>query len=179
VITAAQYVAHALLRRQPACGRTRVVAIDGRSGAGKTDLAADLSAVLGAPVFALEDIYPGWRGLDAATAAVRDVLAAIAVDEIGRAERWDWERQRPGAAMSIPPSPVLVVEGVGAGARSLRPFFSLLVWLEAPDDVRRRRALARDDGVFDAWWETWAAQERAHFARELTASAADIIVHSH
>lgn len=171
-------VATALLEREPACGRTRVVAVDGHSGAGKTAFAHQLGNRLGAPVFSFEDIYPGWHGLEATTAIAREVLAAIAVDEIGRTRAWDWERDEPGEPLVIHPGPLLVIEGVGSGATQLRPFLSLLVWLEAPETVRRQRALARDGETYRPWWDVWAEQERAHFARELTAGAADFSVHT-
>src|SRR5690606_34497627 len=138
VNSALDAVAVALAERQPACGRTRVVAVDGRSGAGKTAFARQLAERLDAPVFSLEDVYPGWRGRDATTAIVREVLAALAGDESGRAHRWDWERDRPGPAFVVHPAPLLILEGVGSGATALRPFLSLLVWLEAPEQVRRR-----------------------------------------
>ena len=48
----------------PRAGRTRVLAIDGRSGAGKSSLAAAMSGELGAPVVSLEDLYGGWDGLE-------------------------------------------------------------------------------------------------------------------
>ncbi|RLV55211.1 dephospho-CoA kinase [Aeromicrobium phragmitis] len=166
----------ALADREPACGRVRVVAVDGRSGAGKSWFAERLARRLAAPVFSLEDIYPGWRGLEATVPLVRDVLAALAVDEFGRVPRWDWEHDRPGDSIVVSPAPTLIVEGVGAGATPLRPFLSLLVWLEAPDDVRKERALARDGKTFAPWWDVWAEQERAHFSREMTAGAADLVI---
>ncbi|MFD1859097.1 4-amino-4-deoxy-L-arabinose transferase [Aeromicrobium camelliae] len=169
-------VADALAEREPACGRVRVVAVDGRSGAGKSSFAEQLAERVSAAVFSLEDVYPGWHGLEATVPIVRDVLAALAVDEFGRARRWDWERDRPGDEILVPPVPTLIVEGVGAGAMALRPFLSLLVWLEAPEPVRKERALARDGETFAPWWDVWAAQERAHFAREMTAGAADLVI---
>ena len=46
-----------------------IIAIDGRSGAGKTTLAIELAARLRnhhkVSLFHLEDIYPGWNGLAA------------------------------------------------------------------------------------------------------------------
>lgn len=48
--------------------RPHLIGIDGRSGAGKTSLAGQLAQVLSVTrdvvVFHLEDLYPGWDGLD-------------------------------------------------------------------------------------------------------------------
>jgi hypothetical protein len=37
-----------------------------------------------------------------------------------------------------------------------------VLWLDAPEPVRRARALARDGD--DSWWEGWKRQEKAHRA---------------
>ena len=42
--------------------------------------------------------------------------------------------------------------------------------------VRRARGLARDGAAYEPWWETWAAAERAHFARNRTRERADLVV---
>jgi adenylylsulfate kinase-like enzyme len=49
-------IAAAARRAVPRAGDTRVVAVDGRSGAGKTSLAATLRDRLRAPVVSLEDL---------------------------------------------------------------------------------------------------------------------------
>lgn len=164
----------ALVRsREPACGTTRVVAIDGPSGSGKSTLADRVAAHTGAAVLRLEDLYRGWHGLDSTGPIVRDVLARIAVGEAGTAHRWDWSADRPGEELTFPPVPLLILDGVGSGARLLRPFLSLLVWIDGPAEVRRRRAIERDGDTYAPWWETWAEQERRHFAREGTFAHAD------
>ncbi len=161
--------------RQPACGTTRVLSIDGPSGAGKTSLAHAVVEASGAPVLHLEDLYRGWHGLESAPPAAADVLAAVAVDRVGHAPTWDWVRERLGPDVTLAPAPLVVVEGVGAGARTLAPFVSLLVWLDGPEDRRRSRALARDGDTYAPWWDVWAAQERQHFAREGTRERADLV----
>ncbi len=166
-----------LEQRHPACGRTTVVAVDGPSGSGKTSIADGLAAAIGADVLHLDDVYPGWHGLDATPAMIRTgVLDRIAVDEVGEVRRWDWEASRPGSAMRVPPAPVLVLDGVGSGAATIRPYLSLLVWVEAPVEVRRRRALARDGGAYEPYWEVWAEQEARHFAAQHTRAHADVVI---
>jgi uridine kinase len=171
----------ALIReRQPACGSTTVVAVDGPSGSGKTSLADQLAEVTGAAVLHFDDLYPGWHGLAATPPMVaRGILDAIAVDRIGKAARWDWVNDRPGPTLHVPPAPVLILDGVGSGAATIRPFLSLLIWVEAPMAVRKQRALARDGGAYAPFWDTWAAQEAAHFTAEETRRHADLVVRTH
>jgi para-aminobenzoate synthetase len=164
--------------RLPACGTTTVVAVDGPSGAGKTSFADGLATATGADVLHLEDLYPGWHGLAATPPIVARVLASVAVGDIGSARRWDWERSTPGAVVRVRPSRLLVLDGVGSGASVLRPFLSLLIWLEAPLDVRKKRALDRDGETYAPYWDVWGEQEAEHFAAEQTRRHADLVVHT-
>lgn len=165
-----------IAERQPACGATTVIALDGPSGSGKTSLAVGLAEAIGADILHLEDVYPGWRGLEATPPMVRQVLERIAVDEIGQVNRWDWDADRTGPVMRVPPAPLLILDGVGSGAATIRPYLSLLLWVEAPVDVRKRRALARDGGVYAPFWDVWAEQESRHFTAEQTRIHADRII---
>jgi len=163
-------------QRQPACGSTTVIALDGPSGSGKTRLADGLAEVTGGDVLHLDDLYPGWQGLEATPPMVRRVLDRIAADEIGEVNRWDWDADRRGSVLRVPPAGLLILDGVGSGAATLRPFLSLLLWVEAPLGVRRRRALSRDEGVYEPFWEMWGAQEARHFAAEQTRIRADRVI---
>jgi para-aminobenzoate synthetase len=162
--------------RLPACGTTKVVAVDGPSGAGKTAFAGGLAAATGADVLHLEDLYPGWHGLARTPPVVADVLASVAVGGTGSARRWDWQRGVPGAELRVRPSRLLVLDGVGSGASVVRPFLSLLIWVEAPADVRKQRALDRDGDTYAPYWDVWAAQEAEHFTAEQTRRHADLVV---
>jgi uridine kinase len=168
----------AALQRAPArAGLTRVLAIDGRSGSGKTRLAAELSAALGAAVVPLEDFYGGWDGLDRGIGVlVSEVLEPLAAGRIVRVPRYDWVAGTWGEPAALELPEVLIVEGVGAGARRAAAFESLLVWLEAPTAVRKRRALARDGETFAPYWDMWAAQEETMLARERTRERANLVL---
>lgn len=166
-----------IAERQPACGTTAVIALDGPSGSGKTSLANGLAEAIGADILRLDDVYPGWHGLEATPPLIRTgVLDRIAADEIGKVNRWDWEAARPGPVLRVPPAPLLILDGVGSGASMIRPYLSLLLWVEAPLEVRKRRALARDGGAYEPFWEIWAEQEKRHFTAEQTRLHADLIL---
>jgi predicted acetyltransferase len=160
----------------PRCGGTVVIAVDGPSGSGKTTFAARLAAALGnVPTVHLDDVHPGWDGLDAAVPRlVEGLLRPLAEGRPAAVRCWDWDRDTDGEQRPVPPAPLLVVEGVGSGARACARYLSLLVWLDGPEPVRRAVALARDGAGYAPHWERWAAQERVHFAREGTADRADV-----
>ncbi|GAA4354330.1 uridine kinase family protein [Angustibacter luteus] len=169
----------ALLPGAPArTGPTRVIAVDGRSGAGKSSFARRLGAALDdAPVVRLDDVYPGWDGLeDGVTRLVDGVLRPVSMGDSATLRRYDWVTESDGEAYQIPCAATMVVEGCGAGAAVCRPFLSVLVWVQAPEDVRFRRAIDRDGESYRPHWRQWADQEDAHFAREGTAGQADVLL---
>ena len=171
-------IAAAVAAAPARAGGTRVVAIDGPSGSGKTTLAAALSAALGgAPVVHLDHVYPGWDGLDAVVPnLVAWLLEPLAAGTDAGYRRYDWLHGRYTRRVPVPPAPVLLLEGAGAGARAIAPYLALLVWLDAPADVRYARAMARDGEGYRPHWDRWARQEAAHFAREGTAARAGISI---
>ena len=172
-------IAAAARRAVPRAGATRVVAVDGRSGAGKTSLAAALRDRLRAPVVSLEDLYGGWDGLEHGIGLlVSAVLEPLAAGQAARVPRYDWIAREWAEPRVIEPPDILIVEGVGAGARRAAAFESVLVWLEVPAPVRKKRALDRDGATFAPYWDRWAAQEDAMLARERTPERADIVVDS-
>jgi uridine kinase len=166
----------AVLAAPARAGRTRVLAIDGRSGSGKSTLARALADRLDAPVVDLELIYPGWDGLEAGVELlVRDVLAPLAEGQPARVPRYDWEHARYGEPWTLDPPPLVIVEGVGAGARAAAVHASLLVWVELADGLRKERALARDGDLFGPHWQRWAEQEDALLARDDIPARADLV----
>lgn len=170
-------VAAAARRAAPRHGRTRVVAIDGRSGAGKTSLAASLRVELAAPVVSLEDLYGGWDGLERGIdLLVSEVLAPLGAGRAARVPRYDWVAAAWGTPWVLEPPETLIVEGVGAGARRAAAYESVLVWMEAAASVRKKRALDRDGETFAPHWDAWAALEDATLARERTADRADLVL---
>lgn len=173
----AEAVARWLRRRPPRAGGTRVLAVEGRSGAGKTTLAGAVAAVLAAPVVRMDDLYDGWDGLEAGvTALVEQVLRPLALGRPARWRRYDWTRGAYAEWHEVPPPGVLVVEGVGCGAIEAAPYLSGLVWLEAGEEIRRTRALARDGDLYAPHWRRWAEQEDRYYARHDVRSRVGLVL---
>ena len=149
---------------------SELVLVDGRSGSGKTELARAIVAQH--PEFQLvrlDDLYPGWDGLDAASAAVPGILKS------GRWQSWDWGTGTAGHWHELQPGRPIVIEGVGALSRASKPLAMLAIWVELDDATRKERALERDE-YFAPFWDRWAAQEEAFIAREHPQALADLIV---
>ena len=158
-----------------------IIAVDGRSGAGKTTLAVELAARLRqhhkVSLFHLEDIYPGWNGLmPGIERYVGTVLTPLSSGQAAEWTSWDWERHYDGGLNVTLPAEIVIVEGVGAAADAARSMLDAVVWVESPGDDRRRRALARDGSTYEPYWDSWAAQEDEWLSTDQVIGAADIRV---
>lgn len=152
--------------------RTPITIVDGRSGAGKTALAARLAAETGARVIHMDDLYAGWHGLATGSRLLeRGILGPLSAGRTAVWRRWDWGVGDWGDEDVASPGEPLIVEGCGALTLESREHATRTIWLEAPEHVRRGRALARDGD--DSWWMLWREQEDAHVAANDPASLAD------
>ena len=163
-------------------GQPFVLALDGRSGSGKTVLAGRLRVEfarrgVACTVVHLDDMYPGWAGLAAALPQLcSDVLVPLKEGRTAGFTTWDWHADRPGPKRDVPATEVVIVEGVGSGATCCPDLVDLVVWLELEGSERRRRALLRDGETFAPHWDQWAAQEEALFAERGGAGQADVVL---
>jgi uridine kinase len=175
-----QTLAAALLSRPAHAGGTRVLAVDGPSGSGKTTLAGHVSGALGgAPVVHMDDLYPGWDGLDDAVPRLLEwLLEPLSRAEPARYRRYDWAAGAYAEWREVPPCGALVVEGVGSGALPCAPYLSVLVWVDAPRHVRFARGIERDGEAYLPYWQRWAAQEERHFALHGTRERADVMCYN-
>lgn len=158
-----------------------VVAIDGRSGAGKSSLARRLVASWPRPgrvqLVALDDVYPGWDGLSEGVEYARQtILSPHARGLVGVWQRWDWEADARAEAYAVDPSLPLVVEGSGLLTPEVARLADLSVWVDAPLSSRKARALGRDGDTYRPHWDRWAAQEEQHLAAHDPARLADLVV---
>lgn len=159
-------LARNLIRLPPSCGPVRLVAVDGHAGSGKSTFADRLAEALGgAPVLRLDDIAShealfGWTDR-----LRRQVITPLSHGETAHYETYDWHARRFGPQVrTLPPAPVILVEGVGAGRRALRPFLAWLLWMELPHDEAWGRGRHRDGAVQSDFWDGWEPAERRHFA---------------
>jgi uridine kinase len=148
-----------------------VVLIDGGSGSGKSTLARQLAPLLDAQLVRLDDIYPGWDGLEVASAHVADHVLGE-----HRWRRWDWAADRAAEWHELDPAAPLVVEGSGSLSRANRALATFGIWIELDAAERRRRALDRDGDAYAPHWDRWAAHEAAFFERERPDLLADVVI---
>ena len=154
----------------------QLLCIDGRAGSGKSTVAEQIAATVGATVVHTDDLCLGWDGLAEVPGLLAELLRPLAEGRSGRYRRYDWVAQQVGEDVVVAPAPLLIIEGVGAGARTLRPWRTALLWLECPAPRRRQRALARDGDAFAPYWDAWAEAEDRYLSEEADRSEADLIL---
>ena len=176
------------LAAAPLAGAVRLVCIDGPSGSGKTTLAADLARHLdAAPVVHGDDVYEGWAVVAEEPDPVRAfaALGAQLVAQLvqpwsqgrpGEHRVWDWDAGAWGSRRSVPVAPAVVLEGVGLAGAALRPYASLVVWLDAEPGTRARRVADRDGPTVVAHMDRWRAWEALWHEADRTAEHADILL---
>lgn len=157
-------------------GSGRLVCIDGPAGSGKTTLAAAIAELAGAPVVHMDALYDGWDGLPRVAEQLDALLLPLAEDRAGHYLRYDWDLARYVETVTVEPGPLLVLEGVGSGSLAYSGLCTVLVWVEAPEELRLARGLARDGAELEARWRRWMRDEAAHFAGEDTRARAGLVV---
>ena len=160
--------------------RPFLIGIDGRSGAGKSTLAEQLVTVLrpvrDVTLFHLEDLYPGWDGLEAGVRTYVDtVLTPLRAGHDAEWTAWDWVTDSPGTPRLTRVAEVVVLEGVGACSAAARELLDVSVWVELPTVLRYDRALSRDGEYYARHWDRWAAQEEAYLATDPVWDRVDIL----
>lgn len=177
---AARAVVDLAMSRPATLGDGRLVCVDGPAGSGKTTLAAEIAEIAGtargARVVHMDDLYDGWEGLPRVADQLPALISPMARGEAGRYRRYDWHAGGYAEEVLVEPAPLLVVEGVGSGARSVAALVTVLVWVCAPPGLRLERGLARDGAAMAPVWERWMRDEAEHLAREQTEARADVVV---
>jgi len=173
-----------VLTAPPTLGSSRLLCVDGPSGAGKTTLARHLRHVArrasSIPVTAvhMDDLYDGWGGLvDAALVKVPDwLLAPLSQDRPGRYRRYDWRSGAYAEWHEVTPGGLIVIEGCGSAARPADAFATLRLWIDTEPDLRLRRGLDRSGDESLPYLQAWKIAEDAHFAVDRTRERADVLV---
>ncbi len=157
---------------------TRWVGIDGKGAAGKTSLAARITAALpGSVVIHIDDFarpdVPGWERCR----FVEQVLEPLQAGRPGRYQRWDWVRDVGAEWHDVPVGIPVVVEGVSATDVRLGVPWDFTIWVEAPYEVRLARAVERDGpAMLDRWLTDWMPSEDAYEAAQRPQQRVDLVV---
>jgi uridine kinase len=171
-----------------------LVALDGRSGVGKSTLASQVATEIaaGALVIDGDDFYRGgddayWDALRPAEKVdlvidwrrQRTLLEYFRRGEPATWQPYDWDADdgRLAAEITVGPAGVVILDGAYAARPELADLFSLRALLAVPRHVRRARLLQREGAHYRAEWEArWSEAEDFYFERLMPPSAFDLVL---
>ena len=182
----------ALVEKASTPGRTTLVAMDGLTCAGKSTLAGQVAAGLqNAAVVDVDDFYRRLAPEEIAILGpkesydryfdwerlLRKVLVPLNRGSPARYRRYDWITNSFAEWRQIEPSTVVIVEGVYTTRPELRPYFSVMVYVDTPRDVRLARLL--DRGYPDvSWVDHWMAAEDWYVKNMHPTEQVALVVHN-
>jgi uridine kinase len=169
--------------------RTRVVAVDGHSAAGKSTFAATLAHHARAALLRGDDFYRVMNEAERAELGpaegvelyydwqrLRDqVLAPLCAGSTASYRPYDWATGRLSDHVSTVSAKAIVLEGLFVSRPELGSFVDRSILVDAPATVRRRRQMERADAS-DEWLERWDAAERYFFEHIRPPGTFDIVV---
>lgn len=172
-----QIAAKILLSVSPDNMQTRIVAIDGCGGAGKSTLAAALSGHLNNCKVIHTDDFASWDNtLNWFPRMIQQVLEPLKNNKDAVYQRYDWNEKKLLNWITVSPQPVVIIEGVSSSRKEFRPFLSFSIFVNADRETRLQRGLARDGLVAKDQWLIWMSSEDEYIARDNPQDFADIIV---
>lgn len=164
-------------RRPPDGMSTRIVAIDGLGGSGKSSFARHLARALGDVPIVQTDDFASWDNpIDWWPQLLERVLVPLSHGEPARFERSHWGGDTDGELVEIQPAEFVILEGVTASREAFASYVTYSIWVEAPAEIRLRRGLDRDGPDALEQWQAWMAEEDEYVEREHPDERADLVL---
>ncbi len=170
-------------------GETKLIAIDGLGGSGKSSFAKSLLAldtelkILELDHFPyLPEEYP-YHPLGAQTRVnlerfQREALIPLASGKPAKYENtfW-WPTNQKADTHTIPAGGIVLVEGCYSFHSDLRDYYDYSIWVECSEEEALRRAIKRDgeDGA-EIWQQVHAPNERSYALRQSPMDYVDLII---
>ena len=166
-----------------------LIAIDGRSGVGKSTLATSLAKHFDALMLAGDDFFSGGVTLrsEPPSILVEDCINWRRLKEVLRALRtqgkahflpFDWEAfdgSRCNDPTVLTARSVMILEGVYSARPELREFVDFAVLIDIPEDIRIRRLVERE-GRMNAWENQWHRAENWYFEKIVKLEDFDVVL---
>lgn len=165
------------------------VAVDGRSGAGKSTFAAALAAATDASLIEGDAFYAGGLELrndtpeQRAQACIdrpklRGVLERLRSGRATTFRSFDWDAfdgSLSGLTCTVEPGKVIIIEGVYSCHPDFADLLEIRILLTAADPVREKRLLQRE-GSIGPWERQWHEAEEWYFSNVAIADHFDLII---
>jgi uridine kinase len=159
-------------------GPVRLVAVDGPGGAGKSTFADRFAAAAEGKAFVIrtDDFASAEEPINWWPRLLSEVIEPLVDGGSARFQRYDWSTRQLAEWVSVPPRPVVIIEGVSSSRSQWSRYLTFSIWIETETEVRLERGLARDGEDMLAQWRAWMAAEDRHFHRDGARSKANLLV---
>lgn len=162
---------------------TRLILVDGRSGAGKTTWAGRIASILeGSVVIHTDDVAWNHDAFAWDELLLRHLIGPWRRGQAVSFAPPGWVTHRRSGSIEIPAAHTLIVEGVGAGRATLAAEAQATIWVQSDRTAAHRRGIERDielgctrPAALD-FWNEWMASEDPFQDASQAWSRADLIL---
>jgi uridine kinase len=170
-----------------------LIALDGRSGAGKSTVSDKIASRIGAVVVSSDDFYTGGTFDDWASRSPQE-KAALCIDWkrlrtdvlepllSGNSATWrsfDWKTWEGLSehTFSCKPASIIIIDGVYSTRPELADLIDISILVRLPDRIRLERVRNREKEPFLARWHAvWDEAEEYYFTNIRPPSSFDLVL---
>ena len=173
-----------LAATQPKVGQTRLIAIDGHGGSGKSTIANKLARILDAGIVHTDDFASWDNPLNWWPLVIERVFEPIANGAASLSHprsKW-WESHNPEPVVDQPVTKIMILEGVGSLRKEFRDYISFGIFVDTPKSVCLQRGIERDRATGKTEeeliriWERWFQDEESYIAHDRPQEYADLVI---
>lgn len=173
-----------------------LVALDGKSGTGKSTIAKQLAEILGGVEINSDNFWSGgpneewdkktpeqksdkaidWQRLRS------ELLIPLLSGKVAKWHSFDWEKGQGLSPTEIinNPSQLIILDGAYSSRPELQDLIDLSILVEVSDDHnRRQRLIAREnEGYMKDWHSRWDVAENYYFSKVRPRNSFDLIINN-
>jgi uridine kinase len=153
--------------RPPREMATKIIAIDGCGGSGKSTFAIQLSKHLrNCPIIHTDDFASWDNPLNWYPRLIEQVLIPLSLNKVANYQKFDWNEKKLSEWLIVHAQEFVILEGVSSSRKEFRPFLSYSIFVETSREIRLKRGLERDgQPCLDQWLE-WMIEEDNYIAKD-------------
>jgi uridine kinase len=157
---------------------TRIVAVDGHGGAGKSSLSEWLSRELDASVIHTDDFASWENPTNWWPEVIERVLEPIrrGATSLSHHRSSFGTDHHPEPVTHLPVTRIMILEGVTALRKEFRPYLAYGIWVDTPREICLQRGIERGGENTRKQWEQWMADEDRYIERERPGEHANLVL---